>query len=99
MNVQRRVNLRKQQLECQFGLAQWMEESAGGATNANQKADGPLLITLQNTIQISLSTKKLKTKGVKSHGQIDIGEGWAPQHNFWLAEVKLPPHREKIQQC
>ena len=93
MNVQRRINLRKWQTEHQFALAQWMEECAGGATNAHQKVGGLPLITLQNTIKTSLFTRNQRKRMVSHNAQVNIGEGLAPQHNLWLAEVKLPSRR------
>ena len=58
MNVQRRINWRRRWTVCQSFLAWWMDKSDGGATNVDPKAGGPTFITLQNMIQISLSTRK-----------------------------------------
>ena len=39
--------------------------------------------------------KKSNKKNGKSNGQVNIGEGLAPQHNLWLAGVKLPPSQPR----
>ena len=41
--------------------------------------------------------KKAKNNKAKSHGQVNMGEGLAPQYNLWLAEVQFPKHPDQSQ--
>ena len=75
-NVQRKINWRSLLTAHQFTHIQRMDKSAGGATNADPRADGPTLITPRNMIQTSSLTRKQTKRRSSSKDKSTWEKDW-----------------------